>query len=87
MLAPAEEPAEIVSVLLPLPGAAMLVGTKLAVTRLGRPPMDNATVELKAPTLVLVSVKATELPALTLALEALGVKLKLAGGATAKVMV
>lgn len=45
--------AENVSVEFPLPGAAMEVGLKLAVTPAGRPETDNETAELKPPTVAL----------------------------------
>src|SRR5579871_777427 len=49
-----------VSVELPLPGAAMDVGLKLAVTPVGRPATDRETAELKPPLTVVVSVELPE---------------------------
>ena len=51
--------AENVSVELPLPGAAIEVGLKLAVTPAGKPEADNATAELKPP---VVAVEIVVLP-------------------------
>ncbi len=50
-----------VSVELPLPGAAIVLGLKLAVTPAGRPEADNETAELKPP---VVDVEIEVLPAL-----------------------
>lgn len=66
-----------VKVLFPLPGAAMLVGAKLAVTPCGSPLMDNATAELNPFNPAVVRVIGVELPGATLALVALAVSVKL----------
>ncbi len=68
--------AEKVSVELPLPGAAIDVGLKLAVTPAGIPDADNETAELKPPLTVVEIVLAPELPCVTdtLAGEALTAK-------------
>jgi hypothetical protein len=75
-----------VKVLFPLPGAAMLVGLRLAVTPLGSPLMERYTVDLNPVPAVVVKVMGTEPPGAKLVLEALAVSVKL-GFATAKVMV
>ena len=54
--------AEIVSVELPLPGAAMEVGLKLAVTPDGKPEADSETAELKPPPVVMEIVLVAEAP-------------------------
>lgn len=51
-----------VSVELPLPGAAMEAGLKLAVTPAGNPEADNETAELKPPLTVVETVVLPELP-------------------------
>lgn len=68
-----------VSVLLPLPGAAMLVGENAAVTLFGRPVTDSATAELNPLLVAVVSVILAGLPTTTLALVGLGVSVKLLG--------
>jgi hypothetical protein len=50
----AVEPAASVKTLLPLPGAAMLVGAKLAVTPLGAPLTDRVMAELNPDPLAVV---------------------------------
>jgi hypothetical protein len=50
-----------VRVELPLPGAAMELGLKLAVTPLGKPEADNETAALKPPLTVVEIVLVTEL--------------------------
>ena len=55
-----------VSVELPLPGAAMEAGLKLAVTPAGNPEADSATAELKPPLTVVERVLVVELPWVTL---------------------
>jgi hypothetical protein len=55
-----------VSVELPLPGAAKLVGLKLAVTPVGSPDTDNDTAELNPPLTVVETVALPELPWVTL---------------------
>jgi len=62
-----------VKVLLPLPGAGMLVLVKLAVTPLGSPLTDKYTIELKPVPAVVVIVMGTEPPGATLAPAALEV--------------
>jgi hypothetical protein len=57
--------AEKVTVELPLPGAAMEVGLKLAVTPAGNPEADNETAELKPPLTVVDTVELPELPCVT----------------------
>src|SRR5579871_781555 len=51
-----------VSVELPLPGAAIEAGLKLAVTPVGRPDADNETALLKPPLTVVLMVELPELP-------------------------
>ena len=51
-----------VTVELPLPGAAMEVGLKVAVTPAGNPEADNETAELKPPLTVVETVELPELP-------------------------
>ena len=76
---PAVAPAASVSVnvLEPLPGAAILVGEKPAVTFVGRPLTDRVTAELNPLTIALASVILAGLPTVTLALVALDVSVKL----------
>ena len=71
-----------VSVELPLPGAAIDAGLKLAVTPVGRPDAERATVELKPPLTAVEIVVLPELPWMTerLAGDALSVKLGAAAG-------
>ena len=57
--------AEKVRVELPLPGAAIEAGLKLAVTAGGRPDADKDTVELNPPLTVLETVVLPELPWVT----------------------
>ena len=54
-----------VTVELPLPGAAIELGLKVAVTPAGNPEADNETAELKPPLTVVVSVELPELPCVT----------------------
>ncbi len=54
--------AEKVRVELPLPGAAMEVGLKVAVTPVGNPEADNETAELKPPLTVVETVELPEVP-------------------------
>ena len=54
--------AEKVRVELPLPGAAIEVGLKVAVTPAGNPEADNETAELKPPLTVVETVELPELP-------------------------
>lgn len=74
--------AENVSVELPLPGAAIDVGLKLAVTPLGTPEIERATDELKPFETVVETVLVAELPCVTerLAGEALSAKSGLVPG-------
>lgn len=83
MEAPGDVPEAAVSVkvLLPLPGAAMLVGAKLAVTPGGSPATDKATAELNPVPPVVVSVIGMDPPGATLALVAPGVSVKLGAAA------
>ena len=71
-----------VSVELPLPGAAMEAGLKLAVTPVGIPEAESETAELKPPLTVVVMVVLPELPRVTdrLAGDAVTVKLGDAAG-------
>jgi hypothetical protein len=57
--------AENVSVELPLPGAAIEVGLKLAVTPAGNPDADSETAELKPPLTVVEIVLVPVLPCVT----------------------
>ena len=66
-----------VNVLLPLPGAAMLVGEKPAVTLFGRPLTDSVTAELNPLMVAVVSVILAGALTATLALVALDVSVKL----------
>ena len=54
-----------VTVELPLPGAAIDAGLKLAVTPEGRPEADNDTADLKPPLTVVVTVLFPEPPRVT----------------------
>ena len=67
-----------VNLLLPLPGEAMLVGAKLAVTPFGSPPTDKAIAALNPFTPAVDKVKGIEPPGDKLAPVALGVSVKLA---------
>jgi len=58
--------AENVSVELPLPGVAIDVGLKLAVTPVGNPDTDKVTAELKPPLTVVEIVVLPEVPCVTL---------------------
>ena len=73
-----------VSVELPLPGAPIEAGLKLAVTPVGKPDADNDIAELKPPLTVVESVLLTELPWFTETLEgdALMAKFGAAAGLT-----
>jgi hypothetical protein len=68
--------AVIVSVLLPLPGAAMLVGERLAVTPWGAPVTDNAMAELNPLTTTVETVICIIPPGATFTLVALGVSVR-----------
>ena len=69
-----------VNVLLPLPGALILVGAKVPVTPVGSPLTDKASAELNPFAVLVVKVTGFELPAGTLTLPALEVRMKLEGG-------
>ena len=58
----AAEDADNVNLLLPLPGAAMLDGAKVAVAPLGRPLTDNVMAELKPLAPVVVKVMGNDPP-------------------------
>jgi hypothetical protein len=81
--------AERVRVELPLPGAAMLPGLKLAVTPEGRPEADNEIAELKPPLTKVEMVLVPELPWATdkLVGEALRLKLGVAVAVIVNAMV
>lgn len=68
--------AENVSVELPLPGAAIVAGLKLAVTPLGRPEIERATEELNPLETVVEIVLVAELPWVTDRLEGAALTLK-----------
>jgi hypothetical protein len=74
VLAAAVEVDVSVKVLVPLPGAAMLAGAKLAVTPLGSPLIEIATAELNPFANMVVRVMWVEPPRATLTLVALVVK-------------
>jgi hypothetical protein len=74
----AVEAADSVKVLVPLPGAAKLVGAKVAVTPLGTPLIDNVMAELNPVPLVVVKVIGIDPPGATLGVVALAVSVKLA---------
>lgn len=78
-----------VSVELPLPGAAMDAGLKLAVTPVGSPDVERDTAELKPPETAVEIVVLPELPWMTerLAGEALSVKLGEAAAFTVRATV
>jgi len=72
----AVEVADSVNVLLPLPGDAMLVGRKLAVTPLGTPLTDIEMADLNPALAAVVKVIGIEPPGATLAVVAVGVRVK-----------
>src|SRR6478609_3216188 len=74
-----------VSVELPLPGAAMDAGLKLAVTPAGKPEADNDTAELKPPLTVVETVELPEVPWVTDKLA--GVALTAKSGVAAELIV
>lgn len=82
----AEEDADKVRVVVPPPGAEMLVGAKLAVTPLDSPLTEKATEALKPFTRAVVKVMCPEAPRATLMLVAAGVSVKL-GVRTVRLMV
>jgi hypothetical protein len=73
------EAAASVNVLLPLPGAAMLAGAKLAVTPVGSPLTDNTTADWNPFSAAVDSLIGVEPPAVTVALVVLDVSVKLGG--------
>lgn len=75
-----EDAAVRVSLLAPLPGEAMLVGAKTAVTPLGKPVTESATAELNPLSTAVERVTEDEPPTATVELEALAVKLRLGWG-------
>ena len=75
--AAAVEAADSVKMLLPLPGAAMLVGAKLAVTPIGDPLTDNVIAELNPGPFAVVKVIVPDPPGAILALVAFGDSVKL----------
>ena len=72
------EPTDRVMVLCPLPGAAMLVGAKVAVTPLGSPVTDSAMAEVNPVPATVVRVMGIDPPRAKLRLEALSDSVKLA---------
>ena len=80
----AVEAAEIVNVLLPLPGEAMVAGEKLAVTPVGSPVIVNETAELKPGARAGGNVTGVEAPGVTLAPVVLEVRVKLEAGRTVR---
>jgi hypothetical protein len=68
------------SVLVPAPGGAMLVGVKLAVTPLGSPLIENATAAPKPFTRAVVKLMEADPPGAMLALVEFGVTVKLGAG-------
>ena len=76
-----------VNVLLPLPGALILVGEKVPGTPDGSPLTDKAMAELNPYAVVAVMVKGFELPAATVALAALADSVKLGAGETLRLIV
>ena len=83
----AVEVADNFKVLLPEPGEAMLAGAKVAVTPFGRPLTEKATAEWKPFCAVVERVMDAALPAVTLALVALGDRVKVGGGLTVRLIV
>ena len=78
-----------VRVELPLPGAAIEAGLKLAVTPAGNPEADNATAELNPPLTVVEIVELPDVPCVTetVAGEALIVKFGVAAELTVRAIV
>src|ERR1041385_2276419 len=72
----ADEDAAIVSVLVPLPGAAMLAGAKLPVTPVGSPLTENTIAELNPLATAVVNTMRVDPPRTTLALAALDESVK-----------
>ena len=82
----AAELADSVSVLIPFPGEAMVAGENEAVTPFGNPDADNAIADLNPFTAAVATVNLVSVPAVTVALAALGVRLNV-GTATTSVRV
>jgi hypothetical protein len=74
--ASALEDALIVNVLVPLPGEAIVAGTRVAVTPFGCPLTESEIADLNPPSAAADTVIAVELPAVTDALAALSVSVK-----------
>lgn len=72
------------NVLVPVPGAAMLEGAKLAVIPLGSPVRDKATADWNPFNPATDSLIAVEPPRSTVALVAFNVSVKLGGGNTVR---
>lgn len=79
------EAATSVNVLVPLPGAAMVAGAKLAVTPLGSALTDNATADWNPFSATVESLIDVEPAGATVALVLLGLSVKLGGGKTVRV--
>ena len=79
------EAADSDKVLLPLPGAEMLVGAKLAKTPLGAPLTEKVIAELNDVPFVVVKVIGMALPGATLTFVALGAKVNV--GRTVRLIV
>lgn len=73
-----------VNVLVPLPGVAMLAGAKFVVTPLGAPFTDNANADWNPFSTTVDSLIDIEPPRVTVALVALGVRVKLGGSKTVR---
>jgi hypothetical protein len=80
------EAAARVSVLVPLPGDAMLAGVKLVVTPLGSPLADSSICDWNPYSAAVVILMVVDAPADTIALVAAGVSEKLGGGKTVRLM-
>jgi len=78
------EAAASVNVLVPLPGAGMLEGAKLAVTPLGSPLADNTTGDWNPFNTVVDSLIAVRPPSATVVLVAFETRVKLGGGKTVR---
>jgi hypothetical protein len=71
-------------VLVPLPGAAMPAGERIAVTPLGAPLTDNVICDWNPYNAAVFKVKLAHVPGDTLALVALAVSEKVGGGKTVR---